>query len=265
MEGEFTLQNGRQRSNNGVSPSTKKAFRFTGLRAFRRVQKNERASLEGGSVESRYEEARTPKESQKFTLQTSLSAYLALSMRKPNAKERILETAGALFFQRGYSEVGINEIIEKAGTAKASFYQHFPSKESLCEAWLKSIHEFSETFRRELLEGSEAPMAKLERYFDQLEAFMINSQFRGCPYSNTSAVSGEQCCGIIEQIKSHKESIRKFFHTLSAQQIPDTARATAIGDRIFVLYSGATGEAQNLKAIWPVQVARAAAIEMLQN
>lgn len=186
-------------------------------------------------------------------------------MKKPNARERILETAGALFFQRGYSEVGINEIIERAGTAKASFYHYFPSKESLCEAWLKSIHEFSETFRGELLESAGSAAAKLERYFDQLEQFMINSQFRGCPYSNTSAVSGEKCCGIIEQIQSHKESIRQFFRTLSAQQIPDNIRATAIGDRIFVLYSGATGEAQNLKAIWPVHVARAAAIEMLQT
>ncbi len=185
-------------------------------------------------------------------------------MRKANAKERILKTAGELFFQRGYSEVGVNEIIERAGTAKASFYQHYPSKESLCEAWLKSIHESSEAFRRELLEGSGSPITTLERYFDQLEQFMITSQFRGCPYSNTSAVSDEQCCGITGQIRSHKESIRHFFRTLSARQIPDTERAAEVGDRIFILYSGATGEAQNLKAIWPVHIARAAAIEMLQ-
>ncbi len=186
-------------------------------------------------------------------------------MRKPNARDRILETAGALFFQRGYSEVGINEIIEKAGTAKASFYQYYPSKESLCEAWLKAIHDQSEIFRNELLNGDDSPSGKLDRYFDQLESFMVSSQFRGCPYSNTGAVSDDQCCGIMEQIRSHKESIRKFFRDLSAQQIPDSARATEIGDRIFVLYSGATGEAQNLKSLWPVRVARSAALEMFQN
>ncbi len=67
-------------------------------------------------------------------------------MKKPNARDRILETAGELFFQRGYSGVGINEIIEKAGTAKASFYQHFPSKESLCEAWLQEMHDRSSDY-----------------------------------------------------------------------------------------------------------------------
>ncbi len=74
-------------------------------------------------------------------------------MRKANAKERILETAGKLFFQHGYSEVGINEIIAKAETAKASFYQHYPSKEALCEAWLSNVHDRSEMSRAEMLES----------------------------------------------------------------------------------------------------------------
>lgn len=188
-----------------------------------------------------------------------------LSTRKPNARERILATAGELFFQRGYSEVGINEIIEKAGTAKASFYQHYPSKESLCEAWLKSMHDRSETFRAEILSSDISPSEKLARYFDHLESYMQESQFRGCPYSNTGAVSDEQCCGIIQQIRSHKESIRTFFRTIAALHFPNPERAAEIGDRIFVLYSGANGEAQNLKTMWPVHIARAAVLEMFQD
>jgi AcrR family transcriptional regulator len=186
-------------------------------------------------------------------------------MKKPNAKERILETAGELFFQRGYSEVGINEIIEKAGTAKASFYQHYPSNEFLCEAWLQAMHDRSETFRAELLKSEGTPAEKLACYFDQLESYMENSQFRGCPYSNTSAVSDEQCCGIIEQIRVHKETIRAFFRALTSLHFPEPDQAAEMGDRIFVLYSGATGEAQNLKAMWPVHSARNAALEIFKN
>ena len=87
----------------------------------------------------------------KISSQTGLSLHLNPTMRKPNAKERILETASKLFHERGYSEVGINEIIEKAETAKASFYQHYSSKEVLCEAWLQSVHDRSEDSRAELL------------------------------------------------------------------------------------------------------------------
>ncbi len=186
-------------------------------------------------------------------------------MRKPNARERILETAGRLFFERGYSEVGINEIIEKAGTAKASFYQYYPSKESLCEAWLRSVHETSECYRIELLKNCCSPVEALGCYFDQLETFLINSGFRGCPYSNTGAASDQRCSGITGQIQSHKASIRGFFRSIAALQFPDPEQADEIGDRIFILYSGASSEAQNLKAIWPVHVAKAASLEMLRS
>lgn len=181
-------------------------------------------------------------------------------MKKPNARERILETAGDLFFRRGYSEVGINEIIEKAGTAKASFYQHFPSKEALCEAWLESVHERSEAFRASLLEGPGAPAERLARYFEQLEQFLTASEFRGCPYTNTRAASGGECVGICARIRQHKESTRRFFRELAAQALPDPIEAVEVGDRIFLLYSGATSEAQNLREIWPVAIARKAAL-----
>lgn len=185
-------------------------------------------------------------------------------MKKPNARERILETAATLFFQRGYSEVGINEIIEKAGTAKASFYQHYPSKESLCEAWLKSVHERSELHRGELLGRCCSPEEKLACYFDHLESFLLQSEFRGCPYSNTGAVSDSNCPGIISQIRAHKEATRRFFRELARERFPDSPRGEEVGDRIFLLYSGATAESQNLKEIWPVRAARNASLELLQ-
>ena len=185
------------------------------------------------------------------------------SMRKPNAKDRILETAGALFFQRGYSGVGINEIIEKAGTAKASFYQYYPSKESLCEAWLRALHDQSENYRRVLLEEPGPSREKVARYFDRLGKFLVESDFRGCPYSNTGALSEANCPGIAEQIREHKEATRNFFRILASRSIDEHAKADETGDRIFVLYSGATAESQNLKELWPVTVARSAAVDLL--
>lgn len=184
-------------------------------------------------------------------------------MRKANAKERILDTAGKLFFQQGYSEVGINEIIAKAETAKASFYQHYPSKEALCEAWLADVHDRSELSRFEILEDSRSASEKIALYFDQLENFMVHSEYRGCPYSNTGAVSTGECTGILEQIQEHKESIRKFLRDVCFQHFDNRAKADMTGDRIFILYSGATTECQNLKQIWPVLVAREAALELL--
>lgn len=188
-------------------------------------------------------------------------------MKKPNAKDRILETAGTLFHQRGYSEVGINEIIAKAETAKATFYQHFPSKERLCEAWLEVMHERSQERRQAILDGPGSAAEKIDMNFAYLEEFLGNSDFRGCPYSNTLAVVQSGCVGILRQVAEHKQAIRDFFRKLSTEIVGEQAMAegkcpSRLGDAIFVLHSGAITEAQNLREIWPVQAARCAAGEL---
>src|SRR5262249_8415897 len=53
------------------------------------------------------------------------------------ARERILDTAYDLFSRRGIRAVGVDEIIETAGVAKATLYRHFPSKDDLVLAFLE--------------------------------------------------------------------------------------------------------------------------------
>ena len=185
--------------------------------------------------------------------------------KKVTARERILETAGRLFHENGYCGVGINQIIEEADTAKATFYQHFPSKEDLCVTWLDGMHDASEGARADILNSKEDPADKIDQYFTDLERFLEERQFRGCPFTNTSSIT-EACCDPIRiAIEDHKISIRDFFRAL-VRQLPATdSRAEEIGDEFFLLYSGATMEAQNLRAIWPVRAARRAARERCEQ
>lgn len=186
-------------------------------------------------------------------------------MKKPNAKQRILDTAAQLFHERGYSEVGVNEIIEKAETAKATFYQHFPSKESLCGAWLQWVHQRSETHRSDILGTSESAAEKIDHYFQDLGMFLTKSDFRGCPYSNTGAVIDEDCACLRKQIEEHKASLRDFFLRLATELVGSPERGREVGDMLFLLYSGATIEAQNLRQLWPVEAARKSAREICER
>lgn len=185
--------------------------------------------------------------------------------KKGGAKQRILETAGRLFHENGYCGVGVNQIIAEAGTAKATFYQHFPSKEALCVAWLDSMHEKSELARADILGSDEDPLAKVDQYFISLERFLEEREFRGCPFTNTSSITEACCESIRQQIESHKNSIRDFFRNLARQFTETDVRAEELGDEFFILYSGATMESQNLRAIWPVRVARRAARERCEQ
>ena len=188
-------------------------------------------------------------------------------MAKDGARDRILATASRLFHERGYSEVGINEIIESSETAKATFYHHFPSKQSLCQAWLESVHEHWEEIRRSILDAPGESADKVATFFRELGRIMTLSHFRGCPYTNTAVVVSEQESCLAKAVQSHKLSLRDFFRDLATQIIPAATprEVEGLGDTLFLLYSGATTEAQNLRTLWPVEVATTAAIEICRR
>ena len=47
---------------------------------------------------------------------------------EPNARERLLRAALDLFSEQGYDATTVNEIAERAGLTKTTFFRHFPDK-----------------------------------------------------------------------------------------------------------------------------------------
>jgi AcrR family transcriptional regulator len=54
-----------------------------------------------------------------------------ISTLENNARERLLETATALFAEKGYASASVREIVERAGVSKPVLYYYFKSKEGL--------------------------------------------------------------------------------------------------------------------------------------
>lgn len=52
-----------------------------------------------------------------------------------------LDTAQQLFFQKGYEKTSVNDIIEKMGVAKGTFYHYFKSKKDLLDKLVKGYVE----------------------------------------------------------------------------------------------------------------------------
>ena len=61
--------------------------------------------------------------------------------RTSDAKERLLDAALDLIWERSYGDVTIDAICEKAGVKKGSFYYFFDSKSELAAAALQSDWE----------------------------------------------------------------------------------------------------------------------------
>lgn len=54
--------------------------------------------------------------------------------RKAVRRAELLDQAIALFLERGYENVSLNDLLATAGTSKGAFYHYFPSKEALVTA-----------------------------------------------------------------------------------------------------------------------------------
>jgi AcrR family transcriptional regulator len=73
-------------------------------------------------------------------------------MRPEDRRRELLDHAQALFFERGYDDTSVNDVIARAGISKGAFYHHFPSKESLLEALAERLARGSITQVREVLD-----------------------------------------------------------------------------------------------------------------
>jgi AcrR family transcriptional regulator len=103
------------------------------------------------------------------------------------ARERILGTAYELFSHRGIHDVGVDELVERAGIAKATLYKHFRSKDDLVLAFLEQREQIwtygwveGEARRR-----GATPDEQLLAIFDLFDEWFYGDDFEGCSFVNT--------------------------------------------------------------------------------
>jgi AcrR family transcriptional regulator len=115
-----------------------------------------------------------------------MSSAEALPQAKPDARERILDSAYELFSRRAIRDVGIDEVIERAGVAKATLYRHFPSKDDLVVAFLERREErwtvawVEEEARRR----GTTPEEQLLAIFELFDEWFHRDDFEACSFIN---------------------------------------------------------------------------------
>ncbi|MFI6875455.1 TetR/AcrR family transcriptional regulator [Streptomyces sp. NPDC050400] len=107
--------------------------------------------------------------------------------RPSEARSRLLTTASRVFYAEGIHSVGVDRIVAEAHVTRATFYRHFPSKESLVVAYL---NEVDRAMRGQVDAAVDAglPAADTMRKISEAIAQGIRSPgFRGCAFLNAVA------------------------------------------------------------------------------
>jgi AcrR family transcriptional regulator len=174
-----------------------------------------------------------------------------------SARERVLSTASHLFSSRGLGAVGVNEVIARAGVAKATLYAHFPSKEALVLAHLDRVdRSWREQLRTAAAAAGPEPADQLVGLFDAVSSACARPGFSGCAFLNAAAESraGDP---VHRRVQEHKRAVRTWVADLAAAAgAQDPAAAATM---LTVLLDGALSDAALDPADDPARRAREAA------
>lgn len=145
------------------------------------------------------------------------------------ARQRILETALTLFYAEGIRAVGIDRIIAESGTAKMSFYRHFPSKGDLVAAFLDERHQRWMTWMRTRFEAlSVRKSPKLPVVADVLKEWFQARDFHGCAFINILAETTAADTRERSIARAHKNDLQAFLADIAkadgAAKPAETAR-----------------------------------------
>jgi AcrR family transcriptional regulator len=154
-----------------------------------------------------------------------------------SARQRVLDTAAALFFRDGFRAVGVDTIVAESGVGKMTLYRHFPSKDHLIVAYLQDSNARFWDWFEAAVAGAGDARAQLLAVFGALEALVAKPTCYGCPFLN-AAVDFPAPDHTGHQVAlEHKRAVRARYWDLARQA---GARSPgALADRLTLLMDGA--------------------------
>ena len=165
-----------------------------------------------------------------------------------DTRQRIINAAQALIYQRSYNEVGVQEICDHAKVQKGSFYHFFPSKSDLALAVLdKSQTYICDEIINKSFNDDIPPLARIERFFNTLYEFHRQAKENsgrvfGCPFGNLGSEMSTQDEGIRNKVDSIFSASEKPFENALTEAVArgdlQTVDTAAMAKAIFAYAEG---------------------------
>ena len=159
-------------------------------------------------------------------------------MSRESAREKILETAGPLFYEHGFRAIGVDTIVEQSGVAKMTLYRHFPSKDDLIAAYLQESHDDSVVWIESLIapypeDGQAAIMALFEGVAEQASKAVCY----GCTFVVAASEFPDATHPAHQLALSYKQKMLEILLTLTQQM--GAADPLQLAQQLFLLMDGA--------------------------
>lgn len=179
-------------------------------------------------------------------------------MKKNQARESIFRTASRLFYKQGYSNTGINQIIEEAKITKSTLYQHFRSKEELLIAYLDETGLLTIKALKDVSQTRVTAKEKVLAIFNYLEDLVVRTDFYGCHFLTIvyEIPDGEESAG--REIRKQKNAVRQIL-----REIVEPIGKMDLADEIYTLFEGVLIAHKVHGATWPIASAKSTINKLL--
>lgn len=184
------------------------------------------------------------------------------STRDRSARDRILDAACQLFYREGIRAVGVDTIVQRAGVAKMTLYNHFKSKDELVAAYLERRDAEVRRWVVERVEKRAAtPLERLLALFDVFAERVELDDFRGCHLINAyvELAAHEHPAG--ELARANNRLWRDYILELAREA--GIADAEELAHRLFLILEGAFVTAVMDRTPEPMRRARRTAEALL--
>jgi AcrR family transcriptional regulator len=173
------------------------------------------------------------------------------SERKNSIRQTIIDTASRLFYQQGYGNTGINQIIEESGVVKSSLYTAFRTKEEILMAYLETAGAATDEALKAAADQHSKAKDKVLGVFDFLIELVQQKDYYGCNFLNIISEIPKDAETVKKQIKKQKDGVRRLF-----AEILKPVQKEDLADEIYVLFEGALIGNKVHNDPWPVISAR---------
>jgi len=158
-------------------------------------------------------------------------------MGNEEARDRALAAAGRLFYARGITAVGMDDIRDASGVPLKRLYQCFPSKDRLVAAYLgRRDEEWMAALARCVDRHRDARM-RLLAPFTFLDEWFGSAGFRGCAFINVFGELGASSPEVAGIVRRHKQRLRRYLAGLAREA--GARRPAPLAAQWLVLMEGA--------------------------
>ena len=160
-------------------------------------------------------------------------------------KRRLIDAGLRLLLERGYSNLGIQAILEATGTPKGSFYHHFRDKEDFAfqvvDAYMEEVHAGLDFCLGDL---ERAPLDRVRHFFELTQEKYRQEGYMGCLLGGL----GQELAAVSEAFRNRIDKCLTYISERMAiclaeapprGDIPAACDTAALADRLVDCWEGA--------------------------